>query len=65
MKEKVILLVDADAGTWCLDPREGLGPGQAEEIDRVYRAYPHLHDDEFVARHREGWLGAGGSAPAR
>jgi dihydrodipicolinate synthase/N-acetylneuraminate lyase len=51
-------------GTWCLDPREALGPGQAEEIDRVYRAYPHLNDDEFVARHREDWLGPGGSLPA-
>jgi hypothetical protein len=40
-------------GTWCMDPRETLGPGQLEEIDRVYRAYPHLNDDEFVARQRE------------
>jgi dihydrodipicolinate synthase/N-acetylneuraminate lyase len=31
-------------GTWCLDPREQLSPGQAEEIDRVCRAYPHLAD---------------------
>jgi dihydrodipicolinate synthase/N-acetylneuraminate lyase len=44
-------------GTWCLDPRETLSPSQAEEIDRVYRAYPHLNDDEFVARRRDGWLG--------
>ena len=36
------------AGTWCLDPHETLSPGQAEEIDRVCRAYPHLGDDEFV-----------------
>ncbi len=43
-------------GTWCLDPAEGLSPGQAEEIDRVYRAYPHLHDDAFVAAHRDEWL---------
>jgi dihydrodipicolinate synthase/N-acetylneuraminate lyase len=43
-------------GTWCLDPGEQLSPGQAAEIDRVCRAYPHLNDDEFVARHREGWL---------
>src|SRR5262249_24110969 len=35
-------------GTWCLDPRESLSPGQAEEIDRVYAAYPHLNDDCFV-----------------
>lgn len=43
-------------GIWCLDPNEGLSPGQAEELDRVCRAYPHLTDDEFVARHREEWL---------
>jgi hypothetical protein len=28
-----------------------------EEIDRVYRAYPHLHDDTFVAEHLDEWLG--------
>ena len=43
-------------GIWCLDPKETLSPGQREEIDRVYRAYPHLSDDEFVARHRDEWL---------
>ncbi len=43
-------------GIWCLDPLEALGPGQAAEIDRVYRAYPHLNDDAFVAAHREEWL---------
>jgi hypothetical protein len=36
------------AGTWCLDPEETLSPGQAEEIDRVWRAYPHLTDDEIA-----------------
>jgi dihydrodipicolinate synthase/N-acetylneuraminate lyase len=40
----------------CLDPNEGLSPGQREEIDRVYRAYPHLHDDDFVVEHRDHWL---------
>ena len=40
-----------------LDRCEGLGPGQAAEIDRVTRAYPHLTDDEFVAENRERWLG--------
>lgn len=44
------------AGTWCLDPGEGLSPGQAEEIDRVTRAYPWLTDDDFVARHLDDWL---------
>ncbi|MEI2722248.1 MAG: dihydrodipicolinate synthase family protein [Verrucomicrobiota bacterium] len=43
-------------GGWCLDPRETLSPGQREEIDRVYRAYPHLSDDEFVLQHRDRWL---------
>jgi len=43
-------------GIWCLDEHEGLSPGQAAEIDRVYRDYPHLNDDEFVAKHRDTWL---------
>lgn len=43
-------------GIWCLDDQEALSAGQCEEIDRVYRAYPHLHDDEFVAQHRDEWL---------
>ena len=40
----------------CLDAHEVLSPGQAEEIDRVYRAYPHLADDTFVAEHLDAWL---------
>ncbi len=44
------------AGTWCLDPNEGLSPGQAEEIDRVCRSYPWLTDDNFVAENLAGWL---------
>ncbi|MCA0754278.1 dihydrodipicolinate synthase family protein [Paenibacillus sp. N4] len=43
-------------GIWCLDVEEALSPGQAEEIDRVYRDYPHLNDDDFVKRHLEQWL---------
>jgi hypothetical protein len=43
-------------GIWCLDPHEALSPGQLEEIDRVYRAYPHLHDDDFVREGRDAWL---------
>ena len=43
-------------GIWCLDPHETLSPGQKEEIDRVYRAYPQLNDDTFVAEGRDGWL---------
>jgi hypothetical protein len=43
-------------GIWCLDEREGLSPGQAEELTRVTAAYPHLCDDAFVAEHRDAWL---------
>lgn len=43
-------------GIWCLDPNETLGPGQREEIDRVYAAHPHLNDDDFVKANRERWL---------
>ena len=44
-------------GTWCLDPDEGLSPGQREEIDRVIASYPHLTDDAFVAENLPRWLG--------
>ncbi len=44
-------------GRWCLDPREDLSPGQSEEIDRVYKLYPHLPDDDFVKEHLNEWLG--------
>src|SRR5262245_7866339 len=43
-------------GIWCLDPAETLGPGQAEQIDRVCRAYPHLTDDDFVRANLDRWL---------
>lgn len=43
-------------GIWCLDPKESLGPGQAEEIMRVAKAYPHLTDDEFVKANLSRWL---------
>jgi hypothetical protein len=43
-------------GTWCLDEDEILSPGQAEEIDRVYAAYPHLNDDAFVRDNLATWL---------
>jgi hypothetical protein len=44
------------AGIWCLDPDEGLSPGQAAEIDRVLAAYPQLNDDAFVAANLGRWL---------
>ncbi|MGC9326269.1 MAG: dihydrodipicolinate synthase family protein [Candidatus Hinthialibacter sp.] len=40
----------------CLDPNEDLSPGQLEEIDRVYAAYPRLNDDAFIAEHLAEWL---------
>jgi len=43
-------------GRWCLDPNEDLSPGQMEEIDRVYAAYPHLNDDDFVRDNLDRWL---------
>ncbi|HWI84062.1 dihydrodipicolinate synthase family protein [Ramlibacter sp.] len=43
-------------GIWCLDPAEGLGPGQAQEIDRVYRMHADLSDDSFVRENLQRWL---------
>jgi dihydrodipicolinate synthase/N-acetylneuraminate lyase len=43
-------------GTWCLDPDEKLSPGQAEEIDRVYREHADLSDDAFVRANLHRWL---------
>ena len=44
------------ANRHCLNPNEALSPGQMEEIDRVYREYPHLNDDEFVKENLDRWL---------
>ncbi len=43
-------------GRWCLDPSEDVSAGQIAEIDRVCATYPHLTDDEFVARNLDRWL---------
>ena len=43
-------------GLWTLREDEVLSPGQREEIDRIYKAYPHLHDDDFVAANLHKWL---------
>ncbi len=44
------------AGRWTLNPDEDLSPGQMQEIDRVYAAYPHLNDDVFVAENLDEWF---------
>ncbi len=43
-------------GLWTLDKNEALSPGQLEEIDRVYAAYPELNDDRFVSENLDRWL---------
>jgi hypothetical protein len=43
-------------GICCLDPAEGLGAGQAVEIDRVYRMHADLSDDAFVGENLQRWL---------
>ena len=43
-------------GIWCLEPKETLSPGQAQEIDRVYREHADLADDAFVRANLERWL---------
>ena len=40
----------------CLSEKETLSPGQEAEIDRVYRAYSHLHDDQFIKDNLTHWL---------
>jgi dihydrodipicolinate synthase/N-acetylneuraminate lyase len=44
------------AGTWCLDPKEVLSPGQSAEIDRVCREHADLADDAFVRENLPRWL---------
>lgn len=43
-------------GIWTLNEHETLSPGQLDEINRVYTAYPHLNDDAFVAENLDKWL---------
>lgn len=39
----------------CLNPEESMSEGQNEEINRVYAAYPHLNDDEFIKSNIAIW----------
>ena len=43
-------------GLWTLNENEILSPGQLEEINRVYEAYPHLNDDDFVKKNIHTWM---------
>lgn len=43
-------------GTWCLDEKETLSPGQSEELDRVIRTHHFLLDDGFVKERIDAWM---------
>ncbi|RDI40009.1 dihydrodipicolinate synthase family protein [Falsibacillus pallidus] len=53
---KVLAMQGLLQGEWCLLPEERLSDGQLEEIQRVYRDYPHLQDDSFVSQNLSNWL---------
>ncbi|MDO4618512.1 MAG: dihydrodipicolinate synthase family protein [Clostridia bacterium] len=40
---------------YCLNPEETMSEGQAEELDRVYKMYPHLNDDVFIKENLSVW----------
>lgn len=40
---------------YCLNPDETISEGQAEEIKRVSRMYPHLNDDAFIEKNIAAW----------
>lgn len=44
------------ANNYTLNPSERLSLGQLEEVDRVYRDYPELNDDDFVSQNLDKWL---------
>ncbi len=43
-------------GVWTLNENDILSPYQRNEIDRVYRSYPELNDDDFVRENLDRWL---------
>lgn len=43
-------------GIWCLNPDEGLSPGQAEELTRVRELHSDLADDDFIRTNLARWL---------
>lgn len=40
----------------CLNESEQLSAGQADDIDRIYRDYRHLTDDDFVRENIDHWF---------
>jgi hypothetical protein len=40
----------------CLHESDQLSPGQADDIDRIYRDYRHLTDDDFVRENIDHWF---------
>lgn len=53
---EVLRMVGLLKGIWCLNPHERLSPGQAAEIRRVFKSYPHLSDADFVNKNIHKWL---------
>lgn len=43
------------ANTLCINLGETMSDGQAEELDRVQRMYPHLNDDAFIRENIAEW----------
>ena len=41
---------------YTINPDERLSPGQKEEIDRIYKIYPELNDDSFIAENLDNWM---------
>jgi hypothetical protein len=43
-------------GIWTLNEEDELSVNHLSEIERIYRSYPHLRDDEFVKKYLDNWL---------
>lgn len=40
---------------FCLNPDETLSKGQLDELDRVWKMYPQLNDDDFIKQNIANW----------
>ncbi len=45
---------------YCLNPKETMSKGQTDELDRVYKMYPHLNDDAFIRENLATWKAKAG-----